>query len=112
MARGRSRRADSEGPRHFLDPAAHLDQADLYWPRRLRHRDSGHRRFGWMISREKIQRVGAKRNPSPVHARRSDTVPDDQFPIIITPGRTKGASPESITRSIDLSPREAASPES
>ena len=34
MARGRARRADPEGPRHFLDPAADLGQAHLCraWP--------------------------------------------------------------------------------
>ena len=39
MARDRSRRADPQGSRHFLDPAAHLQQAHLCRPRRLRHRD-------------------------------------------------------------------------
>ncbi len=39
LARGRARRADSQGPRHFLDPAAHRAQAHLCGARRLRHRD-------------------------------------------------------------------------
>ena len=42
MARGRPRRADSQGPRHFLDPAADLGQADLCRARRLRHRNRIH----------------------------------------------------------------------
>ena len=43
MARGRARRADPEGSRHFLDPAADLGQAHLCRPRRLRHRNHRHR---------------------------------------------------------------------
>ena len=39
MARDRPRRANPEGPRHFLDPPARLQQAHLCRPRRLRHRD-------------------------------------------------------------------------
>ena len=46
MARDRARRADPQGPRHFLDPAAHLQQAHLCRPRRLRHRDRGDRDAG------------------------------------------------------------------
>ena len=43
MARGRARRADPEGSRHVLDPAAVLQQAHLCRARRLRHRDHRHR---------------------------------------------------------------------
>ena len=39
MARDRARRADPQGPRHFLDPPADLGRAPLCRARRLRHRD-------------------------------------------------------------------------
>ncbi len=43
MARGRARRADPQGPRHFLDPPADLGQAHLCGLGWLRHRNHRHR---------------------------------------------------------------------
>ena len=51
MARGRARRADPEGPRHFLDPAAHLGEAHLCRARRVRDRDRVDGKAGGVTAR-------------------------------------------------------------
>ena len=50
MARDRTGRANPQGPRHFLDPAAGLQQAHLCGAGRLRHRDCRYRSAGKLSS--------------------------------------------------------------
>ena len=57
MARDRARRADSQGPRRHLDPAADIVAPhDLCRPVRLRHRDRRHR-AGLRLNRRRSGRV-------------------------------------------------------